>query len=224
MFTGIVKEVGRIAWRKAARDGLTLGIEAPGTAAVLQIGDSVATQGVCLTCVRVEQSTFVTDVSLETLRLTTLGKLAEGDRVNLEPALRLSDPIGGHLVSGHVDATGNVEWIRDEGEGKRIAFRAPAPLMRYVIQKGSIAVDGVSLTVAAVTDSGFQVALIPHTLAVTTLGSLRPGDAVNLEVDLIGKYVERLLSSGSGKAPTLWESLARAGYIDASENVGEGIR
>jgi riboflavin synthase len=182
MFTGIVREVGRVA----SFDGRRLVVEAETHAAA---GDSVAVDGVCLTAVDGSQLAF--DVVDETLGRTTLGALKAGDRVNLEPALRAGDPMGGHLVQGHVDGLGRVRSI-----GEPVWIDAPVELLRYTVEKGSITVDGVSLTVAALDDQGFAVALVPHTLEATTLGALEPGDPVNLEVDVLAKYVEKLLLPG----------------------------
>jgi riboflavin synthase len=180
MFTGIVREVGRVA----AFDGSRLTVEA-GTEA--DLGDSVAIAGVCLTVAARHNGSLAFDVVPETLARTTLGSLGVGDEVNVEPSLRAGDPLGGHLVQGHVDGVGR---LRERGD--LTWFDAPAEIVRYCVEKGSIAVDGTSLTVAATDDEGFAVALVPHTLDATTLGSLAPGDAVNLEVDLLAKYVERL--------------------------------
>jgi riboflavin synthase len=180
VFTGIVREVGRVA----SFDGSRLVVDATTDAG---IGDSVAIDGVCLTVVARAPLAF--DVVAETLSRTTLGDLAEGDPVNVEPALRAGDPLGGHMVQGHVDAVGHV---RDAGDPTW--FDAPPELLRYCVEKGSIAVDGTSLTVAALDDAGFAVALIPHTKEATTLGALAPGDAVNLEADVLAKYVERLVT------------------------------
>jgi len=179
VFTGIVREVGRVE----SFDGHRLVVAAQTRAAE---GDSVSVDGVCLTAV--DGMRLVFDVVDETLSRTTLGTLKAGDRVNLEPALRAGDPLGGHIVQGHVDGIGRVREV-----GDLVWVDAPADLLRYCVEKGSITVDGVSLTVAAVDEQGFGVALVPHTLEVTTLGGLAPGDAVNLEVDVLAKYVEKLL-------------------------------
>jgi riboflavin synthase len=189
VFTGLVREVGAVV----GFDGARLTIAAPATAAGVQLGDSVAVDGVCLTVVARLESTISFDAVPETLGRTSLGALAQGSRVNLEPALRAGDPLGGHYVQGHVDGVGSVRSVEPEGDGKRIAFTAPADLLPYVVEKGSIAVQGTSLTIAAVDDGGFEVALIPHTLEATTLGALKPGDDVNLEADVLAKYVEKLL-------------------------------
>ncbi|HZO95910.1 MAG TPA: riboflavin synthase [Gaiellaceae bacterium] len=179
MFTGIVREVGRVV----SFDGGRLAVEADTDAAV---GDSVSVSGVCLTVVGRAPLAF--DVVAETLARTTLGRLEPGDRVNLEPALRAGEPLGGHYVQGHVDGVGRVR-----SAGEPVWLDAPPELLRYLVEKGSVAVDGVSLTVAALDGDGFAVALVPHTLEATTLGALQPGDPVNLEVDVLAKYVERLL-------------------------------
>ncbi len=189
MFTGLVREVGTVV----SMDGGRLTIEAPETTQGAQLGDSVAIDGVCLTVVAHAGDTFAFDAVPETLSRTSLSALNAGSRVNLEPALRAGDPLGGHYVQGHVDGVGAVRAVEPEGDGKRIAFDAPADLLRYIVEKGSITVQGTSLTVAALNDHGFEVALIPHTLEVTTLGALQPKDSVNLEVDVLAKYVEKLL-------------------------------
>ena len=192
MFTGIVREQGRVAALDGGDEGVRLRIAAPDTATGVAVGDSVAVGGVCLTVVAIDGAELSFDAVPETLRRTALGRLEQGDDVNVEPALRMGDPMGGHVVQGHVDGVGRVRSLEPEGDGKRIWVDAPADVVRYCVEKGSVAVDGVSLTVAALDDRGFAVALIPHTLAETTLGSLEPGDDVNLEVDVLAKYVERL--------------------------------
>lgn len=192
MFTGIVQEVGRVV---ALGEGGRLEVEAPATAAGTSIGDSVAIDGVCLTAVGVENGRISFDAVLETLRRSALGRLRAGSGVNVEPPLRAGDPLGGHVVQGHVDAVGTVRSAEPEGEGARIWLDAPSAVLRYCIEKGSVTVAGVALTVTALDESGFEVALVPHTLAATTLGSLGPGDEVNLEADVLGKYVERLLAA-----------------------------
>jgi riboflavin synthase len=192
VFTGLVSDVGRVAAVEETNAGVRLRIDAPDTAQRTQIGDSVSIGGVCLTAVAKEGGALAFDAVPETLSRTTLGKLAPGAKVNLEPALRAGDALGGHIVQGHVDGVGRVRTVEPEGDGRRIWIDVPGDLSRYAVEKGSIAVDGVSLTVAALDDSGFAVALIPHTLAVTTLGELAPGDGVNIEVDVLAKYVERL--------------------------------
>ena len=182
MFTGIVQERGRVT----SFDGGRLVVESEIEA---DVGDSVAVDGVCLTVVDAENGTLVFDVMVETLNRAKLF----GARVNLEPALRAGDPLGGHYVQGHIDGVGSVRSVEPEGEGKRVWIDAAPKLLRYLVEKGSITVEGVSLTVAEVAEDGFAVALVQHTLAATTLGSLAPRDKVNLETDVLAKYVERLL-------------------------------
>lgn len=191
MFTGLVREIGTVA----AFDGVRLVLAAPETAAAARQGDSVAVAGVCLTVVERDGDRLAFDAVPETLSRTTLGRLEPGARVNLEPALRLGDPLGGHAVQGHVNAVGAVRAVAEEATGLRVWFDAPEPVLRYCLEKGSIAVDGVSLTVAALDDEGFEVALVPHTLAATTLAALEPGAEVNLEADVLAKIVERLLGA-----------------------------
>ncbi len=194
MFTGIVRERGRVAALDGGDAGVRLRIVAPETAATVALGDSVAIGGVCLTVVGVADGELSFDAVPETLGRTALGRLEAGDDVNVEPALRAGDPLGGHVVQGHVDGVGSVRSIEPEGEGRRIWIDAAPDIVRYCVEKGSITVDGVSLTITALTDETFEVALVRHTLEATTLGSLEPGDSVNLEVDVLAKYVERLAS------------------------------
>ena len=182
MFTGIVRELGRVV----VFDGSRLLLEAPQTSA--DIGDSVAVDGVCLTVVEHNGDRLAFDVVAETLSRTTLGTLTPDDRVNIEPALRAGEPLGGHIVQGHVDGLGCVRSISPQP----VWIDTPPEVLRYCVEKGSITVDGVSLTIAALDDTGFAVALVPHTLSATTLGTAEPGTAVNLEVDVLAKYVERL--------------------------------
>ena len=183
MFTGIVRERGRVV----SFDGTRLVVAAATDA---ELGDSIAIAGVCLTVVGHENGSLAFDVVPETVARTTLGSLAADGEVNVEPALRAGEPLGGHIVQGHVDGVGTMRAVA----GGLTWFDAPADVLRYCVVKGSVAVDGTSLTVVALDDAGFAVALVPHTLAATTLGSLAPGDAVNLEVDVLAKYVERLVT------------------------------
>jgi riboflavin synthase len=193
MFTGIVRERGRVASVEGGSDGVRLVLEAPETAAGAGLGDSVAINGVCLTVTDRRDGTLAFDAVPETLERSTLGRLAAGAAVNVEPALRAGEPLGGHIVQGHVDGVGRVRSSEPEGDGRRVWIDVSAELLRYAVEKGSITVEGVSLTVAALDDAGFAVALVPHTLEVTTLGEVGPGAEVNLEVDVVAKYVERLL-------------------------------
>jgi riboflavin synthase len=194
MFTGIIRELGRIAAIDATSDGARIVVEAPATAGDAKAGDSVAVNGVCLTVTESANGTLGFDAVPETLRRSSLGALTPGERVNVEPALRAGEPLGGHYVQGHVDGVGEVRGSEPEGDGRRVWIDVPAELRRYLVEKGSVAVEGVSLTVAELDDAGFAVALVPHTLAVTTLGRLAPGDHVNIEVDVLAKYVERLVA------------------------------
>jgi len=194
MFTGIVRERGRVLAVDHGEGGVRLRIAAPRTAAGVAVGDSVAVSGVCLTVVENAGGELSFDAVPETLSRTALGRLAPGDDVNVEPAVRAGEPLGGHLMQGHVDGVGRIRSVEPEGDGRRIWVDTPPDVLRYCVEKGSIAVDGTSLTVAALDGAGFAVALIPHTLAETTLGALVPGDEVNLEADVLAKYVERLLT------------------------------
>lgn len=198
MFTGIVRELGRVEALDGAKGGVRLLVRAPGTAAATRVGDSVALNGVCLTVTEVEGGVMAFDAVPETLSRTSLGRLRPDASVNVEPALRAGEPLGGHIVQGHVDGVGRVRAVAPEGEGARVEIEAGPELLRYCVEKCSIAVEGASLTVAGLGEGSFAVALIPHTLAVTTLGSLAPGDEVNLEVDVLAKYVERLLAVRAG--------------------------
>jgi len=194
VFTGIVRERGRVAAVEGGADGVRLRIEAPRTAAQAAVGDSVSVNGVCLTATAVEAGAIAFDAVPETLQRSSLGQLGPGDEVNLEPALRAGEPLGGHIVQGHVDGVGRVRSLEPEGEGARLTVDAPPELLRYCVEKGSITIDGVSLTVAGLGEDAFSVALIPHTLAETTLSALGPGAEVNLEADVLAKYVERMLA------------------------------
>lgn len=191
MFTGIVEELGTVV----AAGGGRLAVSGPVVTADARPGDSIAVNGVCLTVVAIEPPRFTADVMPETLRRTSLGALHPGDRVNLERAARVGDRLGGHIVQGHVDGVGSVVERQPGAEWDLVRFSLPAGLHRYVVEKGSITVDGVSLTVVAVDAGSFTVGLIPTTLALTTLGQKAVGDPVNLEVDVVAKYVERLVGA-----------------------------
>lgn len=193
MFTGIVQDLGQVAAREARGVDARLTIETQRLdLSRVAIGDSICVQGVCLTVTSVAGSAFTADVSHETLSLTTLGELKARSRVNLEPSLRAGDPLGGHLVSGHVDGVAEVTAATKDGDSLRVTIAAPRALARYIARKGSVTIDGVSLTVNEVSGDAFGVNLIPHTQAVTTLGALRTGTRVNLEIDTVARYVERL--------------------------------
>jgi riboflavin synthase len=196
MFTGIVEELGRVRAVTSNADGARVQIEATTVLEDATIGASIAVNGCCVTVVELGDGWWAADAVVETLRRTTLGELSAGDPVNLERPLRLADRLGGHLVQGHVDGTGTVRAREPQSDGSTlIRFDAPPDVMRYVVHKGSITVEGISLTVALMHDDGFSVAVIPHTLAVTTLGRREIGDRVNLECDVLAKYVERLLDT-----------------------------
>jgi riboflavin synthase len=198
MFSGIVEALGRVERIDQSKRGATITIGAGAFARKLKVSESVCTSGVCLTVVRKQGARFTVQAVPETLRCTTLGGLRAGSRVDLEASLRLSTLLGGHLVVGHVDGVGVVTRFDREGTGRRMRIRPPRDLMKYLAMKGSVAVSGVSLTLARMTPHEFEVALIPYTLEHTTLGDAAPGSRVNLEVDLIARYVERLLSSRRG--------------------------
>jgi riboflavin synthase len=195
MFTGIVLAKGRLTSITERGGDLELGIDAAGLdSARLGIGDSISVQGACLTVTRKLGSSFFADVSRETMAKTTLGKLKAGSSVNLEPSLRAGDALGGHMVSGHVDALGRLRQTVSDARSKRMEFELPAELMRFVATKGSICIDGVSLTVNKVEGLRFDVNIIPHTLEQTTLGGLRIDDEVNIEIDVVARYLERLMT------------------------------
>jgi len=195
MFTGLVRERGRLAARSGGDEGVRLVVAAPATAAKASVGDSVSIDGACLTVVAVDDGSLAFDAVPETLSRTALADLDAGDEVNLEPALRAGEPLGGHYVQGHVDAVGHVRSVEREGDGVRVWVDASPDLLRYCVEKGSVAVQGVSLTIAGLDDGGFAVALVPHTLQATTLGGLERGTPVNLEADVLAKYVERLVTA-----------------------------
>ena len=219
MFSGIVAEVGTVKAVEGSKEAAALTIEASSTFADVAVGESIAVNGVCLTVVHRHGSTFAVDVSPETLRTTNLGELRSGDGVNLERSLSLNDRIGGHLVSGHVDGVGRIIDKRPEANALQYDMQVPKGLMRYIVPKGSIAVDGISLTVVACRPDGFQVTIIPHTAAVTTIGRKGLGATVNLECDMIGKYVERALQArleGEGAEAGEWQMavLRRHGFAE----------
>ncbi|KRG39288.1 riboflavin synthase subunit alpha [Stenotrophomonas panacihumi] len=196
MFTGIIEGVGRLASREPRGGDVRFKFETGDLPFDnVQMGESIAVNGVCLTVIAFDDHSFDADASTETLSLTTLGELAEGAALNLERAMRPTDRLGGHLVSGHVDGLGRVLSVHEDARAQRWRFAAPAALLKYIARKGSICVDGVSLTVNEVDGEGFEVALIPHTVAHTRFAHTQVGDAVNLEIDLVARYVERLLGA-----------------------------
>lgn len=195
MFTGIVEATGTVEEVRAVGGGLRVTIDAPEVVLGLGVGDSVAVRGACLTAVEVDADSFTVELVTETVNRTVLGQLEAGVRVNLERAMAASGRFDGHIVQGHVDGIGTVASVTPEGDSRRVQIQSSPEVLRYVVEKGSITVDGVSLTVAGVSDGAFEVVLIPHTLAATTLGGLEAGTRVNLEADILAKYVDRLLEA-----------------------------
>jgi len=216
MFTGLIEDLGKLReWRREG-DRVRLVVETALPTAEIKLGDSVAVNGACLTVVAIGGDCFTADVSPETLECTTLAQTAAGSRVNLERALRLGDRLGGHLVSGHVDAVALIVERSQDRNAVRFTFRVPAAVNRYVAAKGSVTIDGISLTVNTVESETFTVAVIPHTLAMTTLQGKKTGDQVNLETDMVARYIARLLGverTGPDAAPLDLEFLAKHGFL-----------
>lgn len=219
MFTGIIEGLGTISSIQSSGKGKRITVSADFDLSQSRIGDSIAVNGACLTAVEIGGRRFVADVSPETLDKTTFAMARVGDRMNLERALRLSDRLDGHLVSGHIDGVGTIENKKTIGNAVTVSFNVPESLSRYMILKGSVAVDGISLTVNECSEGKFEVSIIPHTAALTTIGFKTPGDRVNIETDMIGKYVERLLGanshftkSGISKGLDM-QFLARSGFL-----------
>jgi riboflavin synthase len=214
MFTGIIEETGKVRSIQPDAKGAKLVVSAARVPAQLKVGDSIAVNGVCLTVTQTTPDSFSADLSPETIRLTTFAAVRAGAMVNLERPLALGDRLGGHMVQGHIDGTGRITSIAPAGEGVVIAFDFPTDLERYLVYKGSIAVDGVSLTIASLEKNRFTVAVIPLTLRATTLGRMAPADAVNLETDIMGKYFERFFQLGiRGTGPGLTvDYLRQQGY------------
>ncbi len=197
MFTGIIETMGIVRRMSDGEGARRLRIESSEVSPGLKIGDSISINGTCLTVTELSNDGFVVEAVPETLRLTNIGDLSAGDHVNLERPMPADGRFDGHIVQGHVDGVGVVESIAPEGDGSRLRVSYPAELRRYLVHKGSITVDGISLTVAALDDDAFEIAIIPHTLEVTVVGKRRPGDRLNLEVDVIAKYVERMMETSS---------------------------
>ncbi len=213
MFTGLIEDVGRVVKLERRGGSALLSVATLLPVAEFKAGDSVAINGACLTVTNIDGSSLTFDVSPETLDKSGLGRLSSGEMVNLERALRLCDRLGGHIVTGHIDCVATVAARREESGNIIFSFTLPAESSRYVIAKGSIAIDGISLTVNSVSDSGFMVNIIPHTVAMTTLCYRKPGDKVNIETDIIGRYVERLLGGNSAaKAGVTLKSLLDNGF------------
>lgn len=213
MFTGIIEELGTIRGITSVRDGARLEVSARMVLTDAKLGDSISVNGVCLTVVDKSSDSFAADVSAETLRRTSLKQAKTGSRVNLERAMAASSRFGGHIVQGHVDGTGEFIEARASGDGWVVRIGFPVELARYIVEKGSVTVDGISLTVAALGDTWFEIAVIPHTWKVTNLGALERGAAVNLEVDIIAKYVERMMAHVTEpKSNLTLETLSELGY------------
>lgn len=213
MFTGIVEEVGHVKSMHRGAKSFTLEVEANLVMEGTQVGDSIATNGVCLTVTSFTGHGFTADVMPETVQRTALGELKAGSPVNLERALSLQTRLGGHIVSGHIDGTGRISDRRQDDTALWLTVECDSRLLRYIIEKGSITIQGVSLTVARVDERSFAVSLIPHTQAATTLHNARVGDCVNLENDIIAKYVEKLLDVAPSSTPDIMEKLARNGFL-----------
>jgi len=215
LFTGIVQAIGEVDAVDGDGESGRIRLRLPQGFGPLQSGESLAVDGACLTATGPATGTFLADVSWETLSRTTLGGKSRGQRVNLERALRPVDHLGGHFVTGHIDAVGAIRHLVSRGANWELAVDAPERVLRYCVEKGSVAVDGISLTIATLGESGFTCAIIPSTFDQTTLRDRRPGDPVNLEADLIGKYVHRFWSKDSTPSPGLtFEALARAGFVE----------
>ncbi len=214
MFTGIVEEIGLVENVKKGPASASVTINAPAVTAGTKTGDSIAVNGICLTVTSLAGSTFTADIMHESLNRSSLSDLRRGSRVNLERAMAADGRFGGHIVSGHVDGTGIISAIREDGNAVWYTVRTSPAIMRYIVEKGSVTIDGVSLTVAAVTEDSFSVSVIPHTRQVTIMGDLRAGDKVNLENDIIGKYVEKFLKpeETSVKSNITREFLTRCGF------------
>ena len=214
MFTGLIAELGKVENLKKERDSYRLTVSAEKIPPLLKRGESVAVNGACLTVTDFTSDKFTVDVMPETARRTTVGTLEKGDRVNLERTLHLADGLDGHIVSGHIDGVGTIRKMVPEGIAVVVTITTPAELLKYIITKGSIAIDGISLTVTAVTATGFSVSLIPLTVADTTLGFKKIGDQVNLETDIIGKYVEKMLENKESKNNKEPSSLSKKALLE----------
>lgn len=211
MFTGIIEEIGIIKSIRAGGRSARVVISAVKVLEGLKIGDSINTDGICLTVTEFSPTSFTMDVMPETMLRSTFGKLKPGSSVNLERALRLSDRLGGHIVSGHIDGTGDLTRIRKDENAVWLTIAAEEPILRYIVEKGSVAIDGISLTIVKVDRQAFVVSVIPHTQAVTTVLTKKTGDAVNIECDIIGKYIEKLSKTNGGKIDVNF--LAENGFV-----------
>ncbi|HUV04476.1 MAG TPA: riboflavin synthase [Armatimonadota bacterium] len=215
MFTGLIEEKGKVIRAEPGPGGMRLTVEAPEVSRDVKLGDSVAVNGACLTAVEVSRPMLTFDIVRETVERSTLGRLRPGDAVNLERPLRAGDRLGGHMVLGHVDGIGAVREIRKSGGEMIFRFEAPVEIMKYVVQKGSLAVDGISLTVAELGPDWFSVAVIPHTLVSTTLGDAAAGSTVNLETDIIGKYVFKFVDRAAAASDKRFlDKLSEGGFME----------
>jgi len=213
MFTGLIEDTGRVsAFTRRGEAGL-LAVEFPLSMAEINIGDSVAVNGACLTVTEIKGQVTTFDVSPESIARTTIGRLHSGSRVNLERALRLGDRFGGHIVSGHIDCCGRLARIENRSGNHQLHFSLPLEHLRYLVEKGSVAIDGISLTLNSLSQEGFSVNIIPHTIANTTLEHIRSGDEVNIETDIIGKYVERLVQPWKTGGGLSMRTLVENGFI-----------
>ena len=214
MFTGIIEEIGKVDAVRRGAHSSQITLRASEVIKDIRLGDSICTNGVCLTVVAFDTHSFTVDVMPETMSKTNLGDLRQGSQVNLERALRLSDRLGGHLVSGHIDGTGRIALRRKDENAEWFRISAGKELLRYIVGKGSVAVDGISLTVVEANEDSFTVSLIPHTQAVTTLYGKKAGDTGNIECDMIAKYLEKLMNNGRGEGRISLDFLASKGFID----------
>lgn len=213
MFTGIIVEMGEIISLKRKTGGASLSLKSEDVARDAKIGDSISINGVCLTAVEAKGGVITFDLSDETLRSTNLGQLKSGDRVNLEPSLRPDSKLGGHFVTGHVDGVGRIRSKTIMGNAFKIEVGVGKDMMDFLVEKGSVAVDGISLTVVDILKDGFTVVIIPHTARLTTMGFKGPGDTVNIEVDILGKYVARFLNRGGNRDSRFMKTLMEEGYV-----------
>lgn len=214
LFTGLILEMGMLTSVRKRSGGALLTLQAEQTSKTAAVGDSIAVNGVCLTVITKDDNALSFDLSDETLRSSNLGLLKPGDRVNLEPSLRPDSKIGGHFVTGHVDAVGTIRSKTSRGDMWQFEIEAPSAIMRYAVEKGSIAVDGISLTIVDILKHGFSLVIIPHTAKVTTLGFKGSGDTVNLEADILGKYVAKFLGRGSDKDSQFLKTLTEGGFLN----------
>lgn len=213
MFTGLIIELGEVVSLLKGDASARLSVKGSEVAGDASLGDSIAVNGVCLTVVGIERETLTFDVSYETLRSTTLGSLRRGDRVNLEPSLKPTSKLGGHFVTGHVEDAGRIRSRKTAGNAVRIEIEAPQSVLGYLVEKGSVAVDGISLTVVEILKDAFSVVIIPHTAKLTTIGFKGAGDAVNLEPDILGKYVAKFLRKGGDSDASLLSALRKSGFV-----------